>query len=232
MEKKYELIKTDTICAYGRTLFRVRYLCDIENIVAAGDIGGYIEGEYNLSQQGNSVVLGDAEVYGNAKVCGDAKVYGNAKVCGDAMVFGNAKVYGNAKVFGDAMVFGNAKVYGNAKVFGDAEVCGDAEVYGNAKVCGDAEVYGNAEVCGDAKVQSTRDYIVFKNFWSSGRHFTWTRSDNKWTVGCFYGTGEELIAKAYKDSQMKGREYERVVRYVESILEDEKADRKELTKHT
>ena len=166
MEKKYELIKTDTICAYGRTLFRVRYLCDIENIVAAGDIGGYIEGEYNLSQQGNSVVLGDAEVYGNAKVCGDA------------------------------------------------------------------EVYGNAEVCGDAKVQSTRDYIVFKNFWSSGRHFTWTRSDNKWTVGCFYGTGEELIAKAYKDSQMKGREYERVVRYVESILEDEKADRKELTKHT
>ena len=154
MEKKYELIKTDTICAYGRTLFRVRYLCDIENIVAAGDIGGYIEGEYNLSQQGNSVVLGDAEVYGNAKVCGDAKV------------------------------------------------------------------------------QSTRDYIVFKNFWSSGRHFTWTRSDNKWTVGCFYGTGEELIAKAYKDSQMKGREYERVVRYVESILEDEKADRKELTKHT
>ena len=166
MEKKYELIKTDTICAYGRTLFRVRYLCDIENIVAAGDIGGYIEGEYNLSQQGNSVVLGDAEVYGNAKVCGDA------------------------------------------------------------------EVYGNAKVCGDAKVQSTRDYIVFKNFWSSGRHFTWTRSDNKWTVGCFYGTGEELIAKAYKDSQMKGREYERVVRYVESILEDEKADRKELTKHT
>ena len=208
MEKKYELIKTDTICAYGRTLFRVRYLCDIENIVAAGDIGGYIEGEYNLSQQGNSVVLGDAEVYGNAKVCGDAKVYGNAKVCGDAMVFGNAEVYGNAKV------------------------CGDAEVYGNAEVCGDAEVYGNAEVCGDAKVQSTRDYIVFKNFWSSGRHFTWTRSDNKWTVGCFYGTGEELIAKAYKDSQMKGREYERVVRYVESILEDEKADRKELTKHT
>ena len=226
MEKKYELIKTDTICAYGRTLFRVRYLCDIENIVAAGDIGGYIEGEYNLSQQGNSVVLGDAEVYGNAKVCGDAKVYGNAKVCGDAMVFGNAEVYGNAKVCGDAMVFGDAKVYGNAKVFGDAEV------YGNAKVCGDAEVYGNAEVCGDAKVQSTRDYIVFKNFWSSGRHFTWTRSDNKWTVGCFYGTGEELIAKAYKDSQMKGREYERVVRYVESILEDEKADRKELTKHT
>lgn len=41
-----------------------------------------------------------------------------------------------------------------------------------------------------------------------------------WKVGCFYGTGEELIKKAYNDSKESGREYERVVRYVESILND------------
>ena len=45
-----------------------------------------------------------------------------------------------------------------------------------------------------------------------------------WKVGCFYGTGEELIQKAYKDSEKSGREYERVVRYVESILADEKKE--------
>ena len=95
---------------------------------------------------------------------------------------------------GDAWVYGDAEVYDNAKVYGSAEVCGDAEVYGNA------------------------DYIVFKNWRSSGRCFTWTKSNNKWRVGCFYGTGEELIDKAYKDSEMSGREYERIVRYVESIL--------------
>ena len=39
-----------------------------------------------------------------------------------------------------------------------------------------------------------------------------------WNVGCFYGTGEELIAKAYKDSEFSGREYERIVKYVESTL--------------
>lgn len=38
-----------------------------------------------------------------------------------------------------------------------------------------------------------------------------------WSVGCFYGTGEELIKKAYKDSEKSGREYERVVKYVEEI---------------
>ena len=109
---------------------------------------------------------------------------------------------------------------GNAWVYGNAKVCGDAWVYGNAKVCGDAEVYGNAKVCGDA------DYIVFKNWWSSGRYFTWTRSNNLWKVGCFHGTGEDLIKKAYADSEKSGREYERVVRYVESILTGENNESK------
>ena len=43
------------------------------------------------------------------------------------------------------------------------------------------------------------------------RYFTWTRSNDKWAVGCFYGTGEELIAKAYKDSELSGKCYEAVV---------------------
>lgn len=41
-----------------------------------------------------------------------------------------------------------------------------------------------------------------------------------WSVGCFYGTGEELIKKAYKDSEKSGREYERVVKYVEEIRKE------------
>lgn len=102
----------------------------------------------------------------------------------------------------------------------ESNLSDDAWVYGNAAV------YGDAQVCGDARVAGIRDYIVFKNWWSSGRYFTWTRSNNMWRVGCFYGTGEELIAKAYRDSETSGREYERVVRYVESILKDEAAGSK------
>ena len=105
-------------------------------------------------------------------------------------------------------------------------VYGEAKVFGNANVCGNAEVFGNAEVRGDAKVYKNGDYIVFKNWWSSGRYFTWTRSNNKWKVGCFLGTGAELINKAYEDSELSGREYERVVKYVESILADENAQKK------
>ena len=43
-----------------------------------------------------------------------------------------------------------------------------------------------------------------------------------WKVGCFYGTGKELSSKAYKDNELSGREYEKVVDYVESILRDSK----------
>ena len=97
---------------------------------------------------------------------------------------------------------------------------GDCWVYDTAKVYGNAVIHGRAVIGGDAKVANNSDYMVFKNWWSSGRYFTWTRSNNMWTVGCFHGTGKKLIAKAYRDSELSGREYKRVVEYVESILKD------------
>ena len=133
---------------------------------------------------------------------------------------GSCWIYNDTKVCGNAWVFGNAKVCGNAKVYGNACVFGDAEIYDNVRVYGNAEVFGNVHIKGDADISSISDYIFFKNWWSSGRCFTWTRSNNMWSVGCFYGTGEELIAKAYKDSEISGKEYELVVKYVESILKD------------
>lgn len=111
---------------------------------------------------------------------------------------------------------------GDCWIYGNASVCDNARVFDSARVLGDARVYGDAEVCGDAMVLDQDGYIVFKNWWSSGRYFTWTRSNNMWRVGCFYGTGDELIKKAYKDSERSGREYERIVKYVEGILRDER----------
>ena len=215
MEKKYKLTE-ETLKIDGHVLNRIIALRDFGE-VKKGDLGGFIEKESNLAHDWNCWIYNDAVVRGNAMVYGDAKVYGNAEVYGDATVWGNAEVYGNAIVCGDAKVYGNAEVYGDATVWGNAEVYGNAIVCGDAKVCGEAMVYGEAKVCGNAKVEKKSDYIVFKNWWSSGRYFTWTRSNDMWSVGCFYGTGEELIKKAYKDSEEKGREYARIVKYVKSI---------------
>ena len=144
-------------------------------------------------------------------------MYCNARVYGDAWVYDDAIVSGNARVYGNAWVYGNARVYGDAWVYGNSWVYGDARVYDDACVYGDAWVYNDAEVSGDARVSGDEDYMTFKNSWSSGRWFTYTASNKKWSVGCFYGTGDELVRKAYSDSELSGKCYEAIVRAVETI---------------
>ena len=225
MGKKYKLTD-ETINLNGVTLYRIealKYFGEIKK----GDKGGFIASENNLAHKGDAWVSDNAHVYGDACVFDNAQVYGNAFISGYAQVYGDAFVYGNAWLYDNTRVCGYARVADNARVYGDANVCDDSSVFGsacvydNAHVYGDALVRGYACVRGDAEISNKSDYIVFQNWWSSGRYFTWTRSNNMWSVGCFYGTGEELIKKAYKDSELSGREYERVVRYVESILAEE-----------
>ena len=64
--------------------------------------------------------------------------------------------------------------------------------------------------------------MVFKNHWSSGRFFTYSKSNKKWAAGCFLGTSEELVEKAYADSKESGKYYEAYVKLVESLEEVEK----------
>ena len=106
MNKKYEMTN-ESVIRNDKTLYRIRALIDFGDI-KAGDLGGYIEKEENLSHYNNAWVYGNAKVYDNAKVYGNAKVYDNADVCGDAKVYGNAIVCGIAEVCGDAKVYGNA----------------------------------------------------------------------------------------------------------------------------
>ena len=158
--KKFKLTSEFIVDISGVKLFRIKALIEFGN-VKAGDLGGYIEKEENLSHMGN------------------AWVSGNAQVSGDARVFGNAQVFGDARVFGNAWVSGDAWVSGNAQVFGDARV------FGNAWVSGDAWVSGNAQVSGD------KDYAYAHGFGSCNRTTTFFRlkdGDVGVRCGCFYGT--------------------------------------------
>lgn len=231
--KKYKLTK-ETKEIDGHTLYRIECVKAFSDI-KVGDKGGWIEREDNLSQYEDAWVYGSALVYGNARVYNNAKVYSYAQVYEGAQVYGNARILGEAKIYGNCWIFENARVLGYAKIYGNCWVYGDAfigdaacvynnaKVYGNtwvrdnAKIYGNADVHGNARVFGDATIKDNADYIVFKNNWSSGRYFTYTRSNKMWKVGCFYGTGEELIKKAYADYETKGKYYKAYVRFVEEL---------------
>ena len=107
--KKYELTE-ETINIFGKTLHRIRATRDFSN-VHAGDLGGFIENELNLSHDRDTWVYGNAWAYGEARVYGNALVSGDARVGGDAWVGGNALVSGNALVYGNALVKGTRDIY-------------------------------------------------------------------------------------------------------------------------
>lgn len=114
--------------------------------ISSGILGGWIEKEENLSQEGDCWIFENAEVYENTRI------YGNAKIFGFTKVSGNAKVFGNAQIFGNAIVSGNVKVWGKTQVFGNAQISGFSEVWDNARISGSARVSGKARVCRNAKV--------------------------------------------------------------------------------
>lgn len=169
MKKKYELT-SETKEAHGATLYRIRAVRNF-GTVRAGDLGGWIEKEANLSKSDNAWVYGDAEVYG------DARVYNNARVCDNAWVCDNAQVCDNAVVYGAAQVCGNARVYDNA------EVCGDAWVYGIAQVSDIEQIFWISNI------GSRHDTTTF---------FQCQDGKIRVKTGCFYGDLEAFAAAIQK----------------------------------
>lgn len=243
MEKKYKLTD-ETINLGAKILHRIKAIRNFGE-VKKGDKGGFIESEDNLSHEGNCWIYDEAKVYNNAKVFNNAivrdyavvgdcaeishnalvmdrtKIYGTAKICDNSIIKDWACITNNAVISAYSIIKDNCCIYDEAKIkFG--YIGGYVRIGGNTIVFNGTLIIGVCTFIGDAIISDINDYIIFKNWWSSGRYFVWTRSNNMWSVGCFYGTGKELIEKAYKDSELSGKEYERVVKYVESIIDNNK----------
>ncbi len=160
-KRKYKMLKQTRTIMDGHVLYRIQALRNFAD-VRAGNKGGYIEREANLSHEGdcwidvfdnehNGIVYGNAKVYGNARIRPDAIVCGNAKVYDDAQVMENAKVYGKAIVCGKTKIYSGSKIYGAAKVSGNTTIKNDVKIFGHAKVC-NATVYSRATIYGNAEV--------------------------------------------------------------------------------
>ena len=127
-DKKYELLKNDKIQVDGRTLYRIKAIRDIVDsdgniIVNKGDLGGFVQGERNLSH------------YGTCWIYGDAMSYSGAMVLDDAILSDMAKIYGRAMVFTDGKICDEAEVSGLVRVFDGAEICDKAHVSGYHHIC-------------------------------------------------------------------------------------------------
>lgn len=103
--KKYELLHSDRrILGNGAVVYRIRALRDFWE-VKAGELGGFVESEDNLSHEGKCWVSGDGMVIEHARVSGDVLV-------SDSLVFGHAALSGLCIVFNDAQVGGHSVMTG------------------------------------------------------------------------------------------------------------------------
>lgn len=143
------LLTSRSVSEGNKTLFQIQALRDIPSLgVHAGDFGGYIASERNLSQLGDCWVFDKAKVYDRAVVRDNATVHGNAIVKGAAVVRDHAKISGNASVSEGATIRDYARIDGEAAISGesvikDYAVCGDDTMcWGSASVEGHVELYG------------------------------------------------------------------------------------------
>lgn len=135
-EKKYQLTD-ETQNYYGKTLYRIQALKDFGD-VKAGDKGGWVESERNLSQEGNCWIYDES------------------------VAFGNSHVIGNAKILNDSEIFELACVAGNAVIDRNSTICGESFIK-DAKVL-NMFISNYTQILDDVEIKSMRDFYDF-NLW-------------------------------------------------------------------
>ncbi|WP_324019123.1 hypothetical protein [Aeromonas hydrophila] len=90
-------------------LYRIEALIDF-NDIKKGDLGGWVESELNLSQDGLCWIYDE-----NSTVSDKAIVSGNAKITGFSSVNGFCKIYDNATI-------NSSDIRDTSEVFGNAEI--------------------------------------------------------------------------------------------------------------
>ena len=219
MDKKYEILKDQAITRNGSTIYRIKALRNFGD-VKAGDIGGFIEKEENLSHEGPCWIYGDAMVYHDAKVRENAIVRDYVHVYNEAQVLHNAIVEGHSRVHGHGIVFGNARIKDNSSVFDHGIVNGFAIVQDNAVVRDCARVYGetiikdHATVAGymmvsqgtisnsailfgvgeiNFDIDAKDDWTFYRNPCVDSGFITTSTKIDVWNYRSFSGTAEEFI---------------------------------------
>lgn len=140
--KSLALYQIMSLITFGQGLYKVN----------AGDLGGWVQSETNLSQEGECWIYQDPR---KIKLARQAKVHGNAYISGNAKILHRSKISGNAQISGNAVI-GSSE--GRVKIYGDARVFGDARVYENASIHTKAQVYGNSRLHGDASIGGNLEF--------------------------------------------------------------------------
>ena len=155
---KWEFVEDDKIAFPANIgpviLTRIRALehrnsDGVNDEVNIGDLGGYIEREWNLSQNDRlsaDMLQNSSRHYwnipsGKAWVANGAYVFGHARVTGNAYLGPNVYLHDCAMLLDNAMVAGRRG--GNANIGGTTRVMNNITIIGSVAATGNTMFYGN-----------------------------------------------------------------------------------------
>lgn len=167
MIRKYEI--TNIAHPQYPWLHRIRALRDVREDVHVGDLGGFVQSEENLSQDGQSWVADNAVAAEEAYIHGDAILWDYSCARGCASISGPSRIGGNAivedyaiiaagYVHGDVHISGNAKLFANAVTGGIPTVMEKASVYG--ELGGEIEVHENAVILPGVMIDNPTSDVI------------------------------------------------------------------------
>lgn len=145
--KKYEIVGEETFVLPDKTkkvLLRIRATKNFATI-KAGDLGGRIESEDNLSQKGMCWVSEDSVV------CENARVYGDAAIIEGCLITGNSRVYGKS-IVSDSYVKDLANISGLTYI-SKSHITDSTRVGGHSSIR-NAHIGGKSRICGYAEIKS------------------------------------------------------------------------------
>ena len=168
--QKYEI--TDIAHEKYPFLHRIRALRNIGVRVKAGDLGGFVECEANLSfaPGDDAWIFDDAIACGNSCVDKGSRLRGNAVACGNAYISQGSTLSEQARAEDDAYIRGadlceHARASGSS-IIADSPETGQALVLSEAcvvygAVLGDVHIEGAVVVLGNEKIANeTPDTLV------------------------------------------------------------------------
>ena len=156
--QKYEI--TDIAHEKYPFLHRIRAVRDIGSEVKAGDLGGFVESESNLSyEQGDDAwIFNDAIAAGESHVDKGSVLRERAIICDSAYVSHGAELSGDSRAEDSAYIRG-ARLKDHARASGNSMVLQSPDTQVSPVLTGNCAVYG--KVMGD--VMLTGAVVVISN---------------------------------------------------------------------
>ena len=237
--RKYEMTNI-TMEFEERTLYRIRALKNFRN-VKAGDLGGWVSGKHNLSQEGDCWIYDEAKCMDNARMYHNSAMYNNAVMCDFSEMHGCSEMHNysamldNSRMYNCSAMYDNSRMYNDSKMYSNSRMFDNSAMYNNAVMLDNSKMFENSRMYRDSRLKNKENlygklvckvdrFIEINN--TGGRVVTGVLKDGKilYNIGCQNEiTKETFIDRIYNEGggiekNPHRKEYLKIIDMIELYL--------------